>query len=74
MVKMFREMRRNTQFTRLDALSLIMILKLKDAGPSRFQVNNEMQFYSHNSAIKFYKCYKKKFLLRVNRNLNYLAK
>lgn len=57
MVKVFREIRRKTHFSRIDALSLIMILKLIDASPSRSYVSYEIQFYSHNSVIKFYKCY-----------------
>lgn len=61
MVKVFREMRRKTHFSGIDALSLIMILKLIDAGPSRSHVSYEIQFYSHKSVIKFYKCYKKGF-------------
>lgn len=61
MVKIFREIRRNTHFIRMDALSLIMILKLMDAGPSRSHMSHENQFYSHNSVINFYKCYKKGF-------------
>jgi len=42
MVKFFREMRRNRYFIRTDALSLIMILKLIDAGPSRSPVSYEI--------------------------------
>lgn len=57
MVKVFRKIGRKPRFSRIDALSLILILKLIDAGPSRSCVSYEIQFYFHNSVIKFYKCY-----------------